>query len=129
MLCKHAAEAGTLKLKPAHQDSTGAHKQSRGTTLSGLGYRQLSQAKPSRAVGIPSPFLSLLDQGRTNIAIGRPLDRARFYDLVWPAGATLAMISNDGGFVLAGQSETVPLSPTVPLTLEPYGNDILPKTV
>jgi hypothetical protein len=30
MLCKHAAEAGTLTLKPAHQDSTGAHKQSIG---------------------------------------------------------------------------------------------------
>ena len=36
MLCKHAAEAGTLKLKPAHQDSTGAHKQALGAMLTGL---------------------------------------------------------------------------------------------
>ena len=32
MLCKHAARQAPFKLKPAHQDSTGAHKQS----LSGL---------------------------------------------------------------------------------------------
>lgn len=47
MLCKHAAEAGTLKPKPAHQDSTGAHKQSLRATLSGL---RRSSALPGRAV-------------------------------------------------------------------------------
>ena len=73
MLCKHAAEAGTLKPKPAHQDSTGAHKQSLRATLSGLRRSSALQAELSCAVGISSSFLSLLEQGRTDIAIGRLL--------------------------------------------------------
>ncbi len=50
-------------------------------------------------------------------------------DLVWPAGATSATISNDGGFGAAGSTETVPLSPTVSWTLESSGPERLPKTV
>jgi hypothetical protein len=50
-------------------------------------------------------------------------------DLVWPVGATSAMISNDGGFGASGTTETVPLSPTVSWTLESSGPERLPKTV
>ena len=50
-------------------------------------------------------------------------------DFVWPAGATSAMISNDGGFGAAGSTETIALSATVPWTLESSGSDRLPETV
>jgi len=50
-------------------------------------------------------------------------------DLVWPAGATSALISNNGGFNSAGRTETVALAPEVPWTLEYTGSDRLPKTV
>lgn len=42
---------------------------------------RLSQAELSCAVGISSSFLSLLEQGRTDIAIGRLLHLAGFYDV------------------------------------------------
>lgn len=50
-------------------------------------------------------------------------------DLVWPAGATSALISNDGGFDAAGSTATLTLGDTVPWTLERTGSDRLPKTV
>jgi hypothetical protein len=50
-------------------------------------------------------------------------------DLVWPTGATSALISNNGGFDTAGSTETVALAPEVPWTLEYTGSDRLPKTV
>jgi hypothetical protein len=50
-------------------------------------------------------------------------------DLVWPAGATSAMISNDGGFGAAGSTETSSLSARVPWTLQSSGSDRLPETV
>jgi hypothetical protein len=49
MLCKHDAEAGILKLKPAHQDSTGAHKQPLGATLKWAA-AIVSSPRPSRRV-------------------------------------------------------------------------------
>ena len=42
---------------------------------------QLSQAELSCAVDMSSSFLSLLEQGRTDIAIGRLLQLAGFYDV------------------------------------------------
>jgi hypothetical protein len=51
MLCKHAAEAGTLNLKPAHQDSTGGHKQSLGATLKWAAPIVSSPTPSCRAIG------------------------------------------------------------------------------
>jgi PKD repeat protein len=56
-------------------------------------------------------------------------DQSVTLGLVWPAGATAAMISNDGGFGPAGSTETVTLTPTIPWTLESSGPERLPKTV
>jgi hypothetical protein len=50
-------------------------------------------------------------------------------DLVWPDGATSALVSNDGGFDAAGGTETIPLSAEVPWGLENTGFNGLPETV
>ncbi len=50
-------------------------------------------------------------------------------DLVWPAGATSAVISNDGGFNETGGTEVTALSPVVPWTLENTGFNGLPEDV
>jgi hypothetical protein len=50
-------------------------------------------------------------------------------DLVWPDGATSALVSNDGGFDAAGGTETIPLSAEVPWELENTGFNGLPETV
>jgi hypothetical protein len=50
-------------------------------------------------------------------------------DLVWPAGATSALVSNDGGFDAKGGTEMIALSPEVPWTLENTGFNGLPETV
>lgn len=50
-------------------------------------------------------------------------------ELVWPAGATQALISNDGGFGAAGNTTTLTLAPEVAWTLKQTGEDRLPKTV
>jgi sugar lactone lactonase YvrE len=49
--------------------------------------------------------------------------------LVWPAGATSALVSNDGGFGASGGTKTISLAATVPWTLENTGTDRLTKTV
>ena len=80
MLCKHAAESGTLELKPAHQDSTRCaqavarpHAEQAAPIVS-------SRAELSR-VGSLSPFPPRLEQGRTDIAIGPLLQLAGFHDV------------------------------------------------
>jgi hypothetical protein len=50
-------------------------------------------------------------------------------DLVWPDGATSALVSNDGGFDAVGGTETIPLSAEVSWTLENTGFNGLPETV
>ena len=50
-------------------------------------------------------------------------------DIVWPAFASAALISNDGGFNAAGGTVTVPLSAKVPWTLRSEGPERLPKIV
>ncbi len=50
-------------------------------------------------------------------------------DIVWPAFASAALISNDGGFNTAGGTVTVPLSAKVPWTLRSEGPERLPKIV
>jgi hypothetical protein len=51
------------------------------------------------------------------------------FDVVWPDGATVALISNDGGFGPNGGTETVPVAATIPWTLESSGSDRLPQIV
>jgi transcriptional regulator with XRE-family HTH domain len=63
-------------------DDLGAHKQSLALTLRRLRTeRQLSQAELATATGISSSFLSLVEQGRSDVTIGRLLRLAEFYDL------------------------------------------------
>jgi hypothetical protein len=78
----------------------------------------VTPAPPAGTVGvsIDNGLIATSDQ---NVTLG----------LVWPAGATSAMISNDGGFGPAGSTETVTLTPTIPWTLESSGPERLPKTV
>jgi hypothetical protein len=91
---------------------------SSGKTATSSVVEDVRPAPPSGVVGvsIDSGLIATSDQNVT-------------LDLVWPAGATSAMISNDGGFGPAGSTETVPLTPTVPWTLESSGPERLPKTV
>lgn len=49
-------------------------------------------------------------------------------DLIWPRGATQALISNDGGFNRAGGTKSEDLAVVLPWTLEQTGKDRLPKT-
>jgi hypothetical protein len=49
--------------------------------------------------------------------------------LVWPAGSTQVLISNNGGFGASGDATTFPLAPQISWTLEQTGSDRLPKTV
>jgi hypothetical protein len=49
--------------------------------------------------------------------------------VVWPALASSALVSNDGGFNVAGGTSTVPLAPTIPWTLRSEGSERLPKIV
>jgi transcriptional regulator with XRE-family HTH domain len=64
------------------KDEIGTHTQSLGLTLRRLRMeREVSQAEVAAATGISSSFLSLVEQGRSDIAIGRLLRLARFYDL------------------------------------------------
>jgi PKD repeat protein len=48
---------------------------------------------------------------------------------VWPAGASRALVSNDGGFGTAGGTMTVPLTARIPWTLKQTGPERLPKIV
>ena len=64
------------------KEAIGAHKQSLAVTLRRLRTeRGLSQSDLARATGISSSFLSLVEQGRSDITIGRLLRLAEFYDL------------------------------------------------
>jgi transcriptional regulator with XRE-family HTH domain len=64
------------------KEGLGAHKQALGATLRRLRTeRKLSQSDLARATGISSSFLSLVEQGRSDITIGRLLSLARFYEL------------------------------------------------
>ena len=47
--------------------------------------------------------------------------------VVWPAFASKALISNDGGFNAAGETKTVALTPAIPWTLRSEGTEKLPK--
>jgi FG-GAP-like repeat/PKD domain len=49
--------------------------------------------------------------------------------VVWPAFASDALISNDGGFNAAGATKQVPLAATIPWTLRSEGRERLPKIV
>jgi hypothetical protein len=49
--------------------------------------------------------------------------------LVWPAGATQVLVSNNGGFGTSGNATTFPLAATVPWTLKQTGPERLPKIV
>ncbi len=79
---------------------------------------QVAPAPPAGAVGV------LIDEGdyatdSPHVEIG----------LVWPAGATQALVSNNGGFGASGHATTRPLAAEVPWTLEQTGAERLPKTV
>lgn len=50
-------------------------------------------------------------------------------DVVWPAFAENALISNDGGFGPSGGTSTLPVAPTIPWTLASEGSDRLPQIV
>lgn len=58
---------------------------------------QLSQAELSCAVGISSSFLSLLDQGRTDIAIDRLLHLTGFYDVEFTDLPVATLEGHSGG--------------------------------
>ncbi len=49
--------------------------------------------------------------------------------VVWPADASQALISNDGGFGAAGDTESVPVAATIPWTLRSQSGERLSKTV
>jgi PKD domain len=49
--------------------------------------------------------------------------------VVWPAFASNALVSNDGGFGAAGGTTTLPLASTIPWTLRSEGSERLPKIV
>lgn len=49
--------------------------------------------------------------------------------VVWPAFASSALLSNDGGFNAAGETRTSPLTQTIPWTLLSAGSEKLPKIV
>lgn len=49
--------------------------------------------------------------------------------VVWPAFASDALISNDGGFGPAGATDQLPLAATIPWTLRSEGRERLPKIV
>jgi hypothetical protein len=49
--------------------------------------------------------------------------------LVWPAGATQVLISNDGGFGATGNASTFLPRAEEPWTLPPGGSELLPRTV
>jgi transcriptional regulator with XRE-family HTH domain len=60
----------------------GTHKQSLSQALRALrAGRSLSLAEVARATGISSSFLSLVEQGRSDITIGRLIRLAEFYDV------------------------------------------------
>jgi transcriptional regulator with XRE-family HTH domain len=64
------------------KQAIGAHKQALGLMLRRLrNQRNLSQAELASATGISSSFLSLVEQGRSDITIGRLLRLAKFYDI------------------------------------------------
>lgn len=64
------------------KEAIGGHRQSLALTLRRLRLeRGLSQSDLARATGISSSFLSLVEQGRSDITIGRLLRLAEFYDL------------------------------------------------
>jgi hypothetical protein len=50
-------------------------------------------------------------------------------DVVWPAFAANALISNDGGFGPSGETTTIPVAATIPWTLASNGSDRLPQFV
>ena len=58
---------------------------------------QLSQAELSCAVGISSSFLSLLEQGRTDIAIDRLLHLTGFYDVEFTDLPVATLEGHSGG--------------------------------
>jgi transcriptional regulator with XRE-family HTH domain len=63
-------------------EEIGTHKDSLARTLRRLrSERDLSQVELGRATGISSSFLSLVEQGRSDITIGRLLRIAAFYDV------------------------------------------------
>jgi DNA-binding Xre family transcriptional regulator len=64
------------------KEAIGGHRQSLALTLRRLrAERGLSQSDLARVTGISSSFLSLVEQGRSDITIGRLLRLAEFYDL------------------------------------------------
>ena len=63
-------------------NETGAHKHSLALTLRRLRTeRKLSQSDVARETGISSSFLSLVEQGQSDITIGRLMRLAEFYDV------------------------------------------------
>ncbi len=75
-------ERGHITVMAGDKKAIGAHKQSLAATLRQLRTeRKLSQSEVARATGISSSFLSLIEQGRSDITIGRLLRLAEFYDL------------------------------------------------
>jgi transcriptional regulator with XRE-family HTH domain len=65
-----------------YREPIGTHKESLAQTLRQLrAGRRLSLAELARATGISSSFLSLVEQGRSDITIGRLIRLAEFYDV------------------------------------------------
>lgn len=50
-------------------------------------------------------------------------------NVVWPVGASTALVSNNGGFGTSGQTGSFPLIAQLPWTLQESGPERLPKTV
>jgi hypothetical protein len=50
-------------------------------------------------------------------------------DVVWPAGVTSAFVSNDGGFQLTGQTQSLTVAARIPWRLSSQGSERLPRTV
>lgn len=50
-------------------------------------------------------------------------------DVVWPAFAANALVSNDGGFGPSGDTQTLPVAAEIPWTLASDGNERLPQIV
>jgi hypothetical protein len=71
---------------------------------------QLSQAELPCAVATSSPFLSLLEQGRTDIAIGRLLHLAGFYDAELTDLAVATLEGHSGGGSVAFSADELLLA-------------------
>ena len=93
---------------------------------SGGGSGVTTTTAPKSTSPTPPPGIAGVSIAGGDFAIDSPSTEL---DLVWPRGATSALISNDGGFGAAGGTQTVALSNHVPWRLQTTGPGRLTKTV